>query len=90
MKKKKKRTPRHQSPSSFQYNHISKLQKGKTQRNPIPNKTNTLENSEPTRTQVKISMLDAARTDFQKSFPPTKRNKANQRIEFPNGVYIYR
>ena len=31
--------------------------------------------------------LDAARTDFQKSFPPTKRNKASKRIEFPNGVY---
>ena len=38
----KKRTPRHQSPSSFQYNHISKFQKGKTQHNPIPNGTDTL------------------------------------------------
>ena len=32
--------------------------------------------------------LDAARTDFQKSFPQTKRNKASERIEFPNGVYL--
>ena len=38
----KKRTPRHQSPSSFQHNHISKFQKGKTQHNPIPNGTDTL------------------------------------------------
>ena len=27
-------------------------------------------------------MLDATRTDFQKSFPPTKRNKASTRIIF--------
>ena len=33
---------RHQSPSSFQHNHISKFQKGKTQHNPIPNGTDTL------------------------------------------------
>ena len=26
------------------------------------------------------------KTDFQKSFPPTKRNKASERIEFSNGV----
>ena len=58
----KKRTPRHQSPSSFQHNHISKFQKGKTQHNPIPNGTDTFRtrfntsNSEP-RTQVKISMF---------------------------------
>ena len=38
----KKRTPRHQSPSSFQHNHISKFQKGKTQHNPIPNGPDTL------------------------------------------------
>ena len=38
----KKGTPRHQSPSSFQHNHISKFQKGKTQHNPIPNGTDTL------------------------------------------------
>ena len=58
----KKGTPRHQSPSSFQHNHISKFQKGKTQHNPIPNGTDTFRtrfntsNSEP-RTQVKISMF---------------------------------
>ena len=34
-----KKKPRHQSPSSFQHNHISKFQKGKTQHNPIPNGT---------------------------------------------------
>jgi hypothetical protein len=36
------KNPRHQSPSSFQHNHISKFQKGKTQHNPIPNGTDTL------------------------------------------------
>ena len=36
----KKKSP--QSPLSFQHNHISKFQKGKTQHNPIPNITDTL------------------------------------------------
>jgi hypothetical protein len=34
--------PRHQSPSSFQHNQISKFQMGKTQHNPITNGTDTL------------------------------------------------
>ena len=38
----KKGTSRHQSSSSFQHNHISKFQKGKTQHNLIPNGTDTL------------------------------------------------
>ena len=36
--------------------------------------------------QLPKHQLNAARTDFQIFFPPTKRNKASERIEFPNGV----
>ena len=32
--------------------------------------------------------LDAARIDFHNSFPPTKRSKTCERIEFPSGEYI--
>jgi len=78
---------RHQSPSSFQHNHISKFQKGKTQHNPIPNGTDTLGMFQTISSKTPAGQLDAARTDFQKSFPPTRRNKASERIEFPNGVY---
>ena len=37
-----KRNPSPTIPSSFQHNHISKFQKGKTQHNPFPNGTDTL------------------------------------------------
>ena len=94
----KKGTSRHQSPSSFQHNHISKFQKGKTQHNLIPNGTDTLgkfrtyknagKKNQWSKPCLPKHQLDAARTDFQKSFPPTKRNKASERIEFPNGVYL--
>ena len=38
----KKRTPRHQSPSSFQHNHFSKFQSDKTQCDQIPHGTDTI------------------------------------------------
>ena len=31
--------------------------------------------------------LDAARIDFHNSFPPTRRSKTCERIEFPSGEY---
>ena len=50
-------TPRRQSPSSFQHNHISKFQKGKTQHNPIPNGTDTLGKFRTYKNAGKISMF---------------------------------
>ena len=32
--------------------------------------------------------LDAARIDFHNSFPPTRRSKTCERIEFPSGEYL--
>ena len=32
--------------------------------------------------------LDAARIDFHNSFPPTRRSKTCERIDFPSGEYI--
>ena len=40
--KMEKRTPRHQSPSSFQHNHIFKFQSDKTQCDQIPHGTDTI------------------------------------------------
>ena len=51
-------------------------------------------NSKHAKTQVKVSIiktmfskhkLDAARIDFHNSFPPTRRSKTCERIEFPSG-----
>ena len=53
-------------------------------------------NSKHAKTQVKVSIiktmfskhkLDAARIDFHNSFPPTRRSKTCERIEFPSGEY---
>ena len=75
----KNRTPLHQSPTSSQHNHISKLQEGKTQRNPIPNGTDTIGKFQACKKagssindQQKCfpkHQLDATRTDFQNFYP---------------------
>ena len=83
----------------FHHNHISKFQKGKTQHNPIPNGTDTLGKFRTYKNAGKN--INVPKHVFQNTTwtqhaptsrnlpPPAKRNKASERIEFPNGVYAF-
>ena len=89
----KKRTPRHQSPSSFQHNHISKFQSDKTQCDQIPHGTETIGKFQTCKNAGKsinnqnhVFQTQAGRSTHRlpQFFPPTC-----ERIDFPSGEYVF-